>query len=1022
MKGWGWRQRLRHRVLPGLLLIVLAVWVGGAVLAWAETTEIDLDVQSFTLENGMLFLVVERHTTPQVACRVAIRAGAALEERGRTGMAHMLEHMMFKGTKNYGTMDLERDRELQSRIESAYQTVLAEQKKRDPNEALIREKLDEMNRLRKEVQEIYVPQAFSSQLSRNGAVGVNAFTSKDQTQYVMSLPSDMLEQWFSMVSEQLFEPVFREFYVEKEVVQREWAYRYVNNPMGAAWLDLDATAYTAHPYRNPTIGWKSDMERYNTTAAQEFHRRYYNPRNAVAVLVGDVTVDQVRRFAETYFARYPAGDRSPETVTREPAQGGPRRSVRFLEGARTPLVLLGHHGARMGTDDFYALDVLNMVLSQGQGARMTQHITRKGRAVSAWSHNPDNRYAGMVVLGGAPNEPEGLEEGASEGKKRQAYLEACQDLERMLVDEVERLQEEPVTERELKRIKKLAHYDFLTRLRSNESLAGTLATLEVQEGWEYLKDYLDRIGRVTAEDVARVARTYIGEKNRTTCFVIPGGRPDHPPEPYEEVRSFSASSAPKVKRPENLSNHSVYPTPEGWKHPLSFERKPEKIVYPDAETVQVKGAPLFYLPDRELPLIDLILLVRAGQVDVPEEKIGLARLLNASLVAGGTRAYSPSELAALLDEHAIQLDVSVSEEVTAVKLSVMREDWETALEVLEEVLARPRFDTDVLEASRNRLLIGLERQSGDAGTVSRREAEIWHFQGHPYGRDPLDGLKTIPDLTRDDLRDFLGRYVVPSNMVAAVSGDLSLEEAEAGLSRLLTTLGDGRAPERSLEDPAPSPPVLAFIHKPGQVQSQVTMALPGPRRSDPAYWKTNLLVDVFGGQDSLIYRRLRDDLGLVYAAYFYQTYKWQAGWILGFLGCKGDQTARAVKETARLMQSLQEEVPSGELEQKRLDALNSFVFNVDTPAALTSVYARYRMRGEPLDTLERIQEAFMKAEQKELPALARKYLDPGRLQVFVVGDGTVPVVQEDGSRVTLEEALQAAAEDMGLPFVTLPLQ
>jgi predicted Zn-dependent peptidase len=122
------------------------------------------------------------------------------------------------------------------------------------------------------------------------------------------------------------------------------------------------------------------------------------------------------------------------------------------------------------------------------------------------------------------------------------------------------------------------------------------------------------------------------------------------------------------------------------------------------------------------------------------------------------------------------------------------------------------------------------------------------------------------------------------------------------------------------------------------------------------------------------------------------------------------------------MQSLQEEVPSGELEQKRLDALNSFVFNVDTPAALTSVYARYRMRGEPLDTLERIQEAFMKAEQKELPALARKYLDPGRLQIFVVGDGTVPVVQEDGSRVTLEEALRAAAEDMGLPFVTLPLQ
>jgi len=123
------------------------------------------------------------------------------------------------------------------------------------------------------VQQIYVPQAFSSQVGRNGAVGVNAFTSTDQTQYVMSVPSDMLEQWFSIVSEQTFEPSWREFYVEKEVVQREWAFRYINNPNGAAWLDLNAAAYTAHPYRNPIIGWKADMEKYSTQDAVAFHMR-----------------------------------------------------------------------------------------------------------------------------------------------------------------------------------------------------------------------------------------------------------------------------------------------------------------------------------------------------------------------------------------------------------------------------------------------------------------------------------------------------------------------------------------------------------------------------------------------------------------------------------------------------------------------------------------------------------------------------------------------------------------------------
>ena len=263
------------RSIGVILFILLLVYAGSDARA-LSTAKIQIDVKTFALENGMLFLVVERPTTPQVACRIAIRAGSALEEAGKTGIAHMLEHMMFKGTKNFGTIDSEKDQRLQAQIESAYQAVLEERNKRDPDRKRIQNQLKEMEVLRREVQKIFIPQAFSAQLGKNGAAGVNAFTSKDQTQYVMSVPSDMIEQWFSIVSEQLFEPAWREFYVEKEVIQREWAYRYINNPGGAAWLDLEATAYNAHPYRNPVIGWKADMDNFNTKDAIEFHRRYYN--------------------------------------------------------------------------------------------------------------------------------------------------------------------------------------------------------------------------------------------------------------------------------------------------------------------------------------------------------------------------------------------------------------------------------------------------------------------------------------------------------------------------------------------------------------------------------------------------------------------------------------------------------------------------------------------------------------------------------------------------------------------------
>jgi predicted Zn-dependent peptidase len=984
--------------------------------------DINIDVEAFRLDNGMLFLVVERPTTPQVAVRLAIRAGSALEDAGKTGIAHLLEHMMFKGTKNFGTLDFENDERLQQQIEAAYQTVLAENRKRDPDPDLIRQKLEEMARLRREVQQIYVPQAFSSQLSKNGAVGINAFTSKDQTQYVASVPSDMLEQWFSIISEQIFEPSWREFYVEKEVVQREWAFRYVNNPAGAAWLDLAATAYTAHPYRNPTIGWRSDMDRYNTTDAMAFHRKYYHPTNAVCVLVGDVKVEDVKNLAGIYFQRYPSGPRSPETVTAEPTQKGTRSSIRYLEGARTPLVRIGFHGAHMGTRDFYALDALTMILSQGRSARMTRNLTQKGLAVNAWAYNPDNRYGGMVVLGGSPNEPDVLKNAdIPDEERRQAYVDACRQLESLLLKEVERLKSVPVSESELRRIKKLNEREFLDRMRSNESLAGTLATLEVQIGWQYLNEYLSNMATVSPEDIRAAARRYLRTENMTRVYVIPGGEPDQPAPAYSENRTLSVSAAGRVAAPGDLENHSIYATPEGWKHPLSFQRKPQKIRYPEAQTAQIDSTPIFFLPHRELPLIDMTILVKAGEVDIDPDHTGLATLLDESLIEGGTRTHAPADLARILDDNAIRLSFDIAEEEATIRLSVLKEDWETAVSLLEEIITAPAFAPEIIEVVKEQTLTGLRRQGDDASAVAMREAMVWHFQDHPYGRDPILGLKTIPSIRAADLKEFLRAYFVPANMVVALSGDIDRERALKGIGNLLEALPQTTPPNRRLEDPQRTESVLALIHKPGQVQSQVIMVLPGIERSHPDYWKLRLLTDIFGGNDSLLYTRLRDDLGLVYSAGFFQTYKWQAGLLLGYIGCKGDKTATAISETVQIMNALRRDIPQQELALKRAEVLNSFVFNVDTPAELVEVYGRYQLRGEPLDTLERIQDAYMETTDRKLLELARTYLDPQALQIFVVGDRAIPV-SHNGNRTRLAADLKRVAGELGIPYREIELR
>ncbi len=656
---------------------------------------------------------------------------------------------------------------------------------------------------------------------------------------------------------------------------------------------------------------------------------------------------------------------------------------------------------------------------------MTHNIINKGLGVEAWAYNPDNRYGGMLIVGGSPNEPQDLKMAAgqvSEDEKRKAYLAACEKLETLLIGEVEKFKTELVSSRELARIKKLNQRDFLDRMRSNESLAGTLATLEVQIGWRYMTHYLERIDAVTPEDIREAAQKYIRTDNQTTVYVIPGGQPDKPPEKYTEIRSVSGGAAANVQHKGDQINRSEYATHEGWKHPLHFQRDPQKIKYPPPQIFDVEKVKVFYLPDRELPLIDLTILIKAGSVDVDGSKAGLTDILNSVIVRGGTETLSPNELALVLDENAIQLGVSVDEEQTTVHLSVMKADWDKGLALLQAVLTRPGFDPEVLQVVKNQELVSLKRQGGDAQSVAMRESKIWHFNNHPYGRDPLMGLQTIPTITREDLKHFLKTYFVPGNMTVAIAGDIDKNKIIAGLKTFFQAFPETKAPRRKLKDPKITSPVLALVNKPGQVQSQIILSLPAHKRSHPDYWKTSLLMNIFGGNDSLMYKRLRDDLGLVYSAGFFQTYKWRAGQLLGYIGCKGDQTAAAIIETIKVMDALRKEIPERELELKRLDALNSFVFNVDTKSELVDVYGRYHMRKEPLDTLEKIQDAYMRTTKEELHRIAGELLDPAKIQIFVVGDKNINVPSSDGKMVTLEEDLKTLAHKLDLPFQEIALR
>ena len=255
-----------------------------------------------TFDNGLKLLMVERHTSPTVSAWIRFRVGSVNERSDERGIAHLLEHMLFKGTKTLGTKDYASEAPLLDRIERTAQNLLAEQAKGNKSDkALIASLQKQVEELEKEAGKYVVKDEFFDIYSRNGASGYNAFTSRDGTTYLISLPSNKLELWAAIESDRMKNPVLREFYSERSVVMEERRRSYDASPAAKLWEIFIASSYYSHPYGQPTIGWMPDIENLTRTKAEGFLRRYYAPNNAIIAVVGDIDHKQVIALVERYF-------------------------------------------------------------------------------------------------------------------------------------------------------------------------------------------------------------------------------------------------------------------------------------------------------------------------------------------------------------------------------------------------------------------------------------------------------------------------------------------------------------------------------------------------------------------------------------------------------------------------------------------------------------------------------------------------------------------------------------------------
>jgi len=491
-------------------IVLRTLFLAGAIalagLAQQEFREIESRVTEFTLKNGMKFLVLERKKAPVASFVTYADVGSAQEVKGITGLAHLLEHMAFKGTDKIGTKDYARERVALEKVEQAYAALREEKRKgakADP------EKLKELEEAFRQAQEeagkYVASNEFGEAVERAGGRQLNATTAADRTMYFFSLPSNHMELWFWLESERFLNPVFREFYKERDVVMEERRLM-ESQPVGKLLEEFLAAAYKAHPYGEPVIGHMSDLENLTTADAVAFFRKYYIPSNLVAAVVGDVDPKRVRELAERYFGRIPGGPKPEPLRTVEPPQEAERRVTMWLRAQR--MVLMGYHKPDINHPDDAVYDAISSLLSEGRSSRLYRGLVRDRKVatqVAGFPGLPGQKYPGLFIFFAM----------TAPGRTNQ-------EVEKAIEEELERLIKEPVSKEELDGVKRRARASLLRQLDDNLGLAIQLSSMQALTGdWRNLFRQLDKINAVTPEDIQRVAKATFTRTNKTVAVIEP---------------------------------------------------------------------------------------------------------------------------------------------------------------------------------------------------------------------------------------------------------------------------------------------------------------------------------------------------------------------------------------------------------------------------------------------------------------------------------------------------------------------
>ncbi|HLP75850.1 MAG TPA: pitrilysin family protein [Candidatus Paceibacterota bacterium] len=495
----------------GSFFLSIALLLSTAAIARAQK----VPVIEKHLANGLTLLMVERHDEPTVAGGWVAHVGSSNEKPGMTGIAHLFEHMMFKGTHVIGTKDFKKDTEIIEEQERVRDEMRQEERKM--REMYRRGEIDDLmkpenkteryrelekdfNRLIEEQRKVLVKNEFDLVLSGAGGSGMNAFTSEDMTAYFENVPANKLELWMWLESDRMKNRVFREFYAERDVVFEERRMRTDSTPLGKFQEEFSAMFWESSPYKWPVIGWPSDISAISKAQADEFYATYYAPQNITLILVGDFKTEDAEKLAAKYFNRIPRGAKdAPDVVTQEVKQLAEKRM--YAEADTNPQVDILWHTVPFGHKDSYALEILGQILSTRTGRLYKGLVIGSGVATDVYAAQGSQKWEGYFNAGGE----------AREGHKPE-------EVEQGIYENLEKLKTEEVPAEELQKVKNNFAAAEYRRLSANYPILMHLIQNDGEGDWREINNAGPKIQAVTAADVKRVANEYFSKENRSVAI------------------------------------------------------------------------------------------------------------------------------------------------------------------------------------------------------------------------------------------------------------------------------------------------------------------------------------------------------------------------------------------------------------------------------------------------------------------------------------------------------------------------